>query len=139
MPVINFHIVEDKYTQGQLECLLLESSKLYAEVLNAPMERVRAFVTLHKKSLFAVAGKMVSSGQADAPYFSFIVLEGRPLEERHRLLTGFTELVVDILGARRELVRGGCTPIHPENWCIGGAPASVVRKTEIRARDQSVS
>ncbi len=139
MPVINFHIVEDKYTPGQLECLLLESSKLYAEVLESPIERVRAFVTLHKPSLFAVGGKLVSSRQADAPYFSFIVLEGRPVKERQRLLTGFTDLVVDILGASRELVRGGCTPIHPENWCIGGTPASVARATEIRSRADSAA
>ncbi len=137
MPVINFHIVEDKYTPDQLEHLLLESSKLYAEVLKSPIERVRAFVTLHKPSLFAVAGKLVSSSQADAPYFSFIVLEGRPIEERHRLLTGFTDLVVDILGAKRDLVRGGCTPIHPENWCIAGTPASVARQAEIQSRAHS--
>ena len=139
MPIVSFHLVEDKYTPDQLEHLLLESSKLYAEVLKSPIERVRAFITLHKPALFAVAGKMVSSGQADAPYFTFIVLEGRPPEERHRLLSGFTDLVVDILGARRNLVRGGCTPIHPENWSIGGTPASVAREAEIRARDQSTS
>ncbi|TCS33761.1 4-oxalocrotonate tautomerase [Paucimonas lemoignei] len=139
MPVVNFHIVEDKYTPGQLECLLLESSKLYAEVLQSPIERVRAFITPHKRSLFAVGGKMVAYGQADAPYFSFIVLEGRSLEERHRLMAGFTELIVNILGVKRDLVRGSCTPVHPDNWCIAGTPASVVRLAEIRAREENAS
>lgn len=134
MPVIQFHIVEYRYTKPQLERLLLESSKLYAEVLKSPIERVRAFVTLHQPALFAVAGKLVSSGQTDAPYFSFIVLEGRSLEERHRLHAGFTDLIVEILGADRDSVRGGCTPVHPENWSIAGTPASVAREAEIRAR-----
>ena len=85
----------------------------------------------------AVGGRLLSEGGAFAPYFHFLVLEGRPLDECQRLLTGFTDLVVELLGAERALVRGGCWPIPPRYWAIGGTPASVIRTAEIAARAET--
>jgi len=42
--------------------------------------------------------------------------------------------VVTVLKAPRDLVRGGITLIHPENWAIGGQPASQLRQAEVQAR-----
>lgn len=140
MPILDVHLAEGTYSDAQCERLLIECSRLYAEVLKSPMERIRVFIHLHRPQMVAVAGVLLSQGGTQAPYFHFLVLEGRPLEERHRLLTGFTDLVVDILGAERSLVRGGCWPIPPENWCIGGTPASVLRAAELSARvDQAAA
>ena len=132
MPILNFHLVEGEYTQVQHERLLLESSRFFADVLGSPVDRIRAFITLYRPELSAVAGKLVSVNQQQAPYFTFIVLEGRPLDERQRLLAGFTDIVVDVLKVRRDLVRGGITPVHPENWSIGGQP----RQAEVRTRNK---
>lgn len=137
MPLINFHLVDGQHTHAQHEALLVESSRLYAEVLLCPIERIRAFITLHRPELFAVAGELVSASGQAAPYFSFIVLEGRSVEQRQRLLTGFTDLVVRILGVSRELVRGSVIPVHPENWAIGGTPASLLRQAEVLARAEA--
>jgi 4-oxalocrotonate tautomerase len=134
MPVLEFHLVEGRYSEAQCERLLVESSKLYAEVLQSPLERVRVFIQLYAPHLFATGGVPVSKGGAPAPVFHFIALEGRPVEERQRLLAGFTDLCVDILGAERRLVRGGCWMIAPENWGIAGQPASVLRAAEVQAR-----
>ncbi|HEY0832377.1 MAG TPA: tautomerase family protein [Azospirillum sp.] len=134
MPVVNFHIVEGMSTAEQEERLLLGASRLYAEVLKAPMERVRAFITPHRPTHCAVAGEVVATSGLHAPYFDFIVLEGRPLEERHRLLSGFTDLLVETLGVRRDLVRGSCRRVEPFDWGIGGEPASALRKVEVEAR-----
>lgn len=134
MPVVNFHIVEGMSTAEQEERLLRGASRLYAEVLKAPLERVRAFITLHRPNHFAVAGEVVAKGRLHAPYFDFIVLEGRPLEERHRLLSGFTDLLVETLGVRRDLVRGSCRRVEPFDWGIGGEPANVLRQDEVEAR-----
>ncbi|MDD2670668.1 tautomerase family protein, partial [Zoogloea sp.] len=127
MPVVNFHLVEGLTTPEQDERLLLGACRLYADVLRAPMERVRAFITLHRASQFAVAGELVAHNGLHAPYFDFIVLDGRPLDERQRLLAGFTDLLVDTLGVRRDLVRGSCRRIEPQDWAIGGEPASALR------------
>ena len=134
MPVVNFHLVEGLTTPEQDERLLLGACRLYADVLRAPMERVRAFITPHRASQFAVAGELVAHNGLHAPYFDFIVLDGRPLDERQRLLAGFTDLLVDTLGVRRDLVRGSCRRIEPQDWAIGGEPASALRKDEVDAR-----
>lgn len=134
MPVVNFHLVEGRTTPQQEAALLKGACALYCEVLRAPLERVRAFITPHAPARFLVAGELVGDDGPHAPVFDFIVLEGRPLAERQRLLAGFTTLLVDLLGVERALVRGSCTPVHPENWAIGGRPASELRADEVRAR-----
>lgn len=139
MPILEYHLVENAYTDAQCEQLLVESSRLYAEVLKSPIERVRVFIHLHKPAMVATGGVPLNRGGKSAPYFHFLVLQGRPLEERHALLMGFTDLVVNLLGAERSLVRGGCWPIPPEDWCIGGVPASVTRAAEVQARAQAAA
>ncbi|MBS0318554.1 MAG: 4-oxalocrotonate tautomerase, partial [Proteobacteria bacterium] len=122
---------------AQVAELLIASSNLYADVLKSPIERVRVLAQFHKPQHVAVAGKLLSNGGTPAPYFHFLVLEGRPLDECHQLLTGFTNLVVQILGADRSFVRGGCWPIPPRYWAIGGTPASLTRVMEIDARAEA--
>lgn len=134
MPIVNFHLVEGMASPEQEQQLLVAASKLYAEVLEAPMERVRAFITPHSPSRFAAVGDLVAVNGLHAPYFEFIVLEGRPLDQIHSLLAGFTDLLVDTLGVRRDLVRGSCRRVAPQDWSIGGVPASVLRKDEVAAR-----
>jgi phenylpyruvate tautomerase PptA (4-oxalocrotonate tautomerase family) len=53
------------------------------------------------------------------------VLEGRAAEQRRRLLEAFTDLLVDLLGVDRKLVRGRIIQVSPDDWAIGGVPASV--------------
>lgn len=134
MPIVNFHLLAGHSTAEQDARLLKEASRLYAEVLQAPMERVRAFITPHAAGQFAVAGEPCSVNGLHAPFFEFIVLDGRSLEDRQRLHRDFTELLVDVLGVRRELVRGMCRRVPPEDWAIGGVPASVLRAEEVAAR-----
>lgn len=134
MPILEFHLVQTLHTDAQIAELLTAASQLYAQVLKSPLDRVRVFAHLHKAAHVAVAGKLVQASGVDAPYFHFLVLEGRPLEECHQLLQGFTDLVVRILGSERAAVRGGCWPIPPQYWAIGGTPASHLRLAEIQAR-----
>ncbi len=139
MPVLQFHLVEGHYSDEQHERLLVAASQLFAEVLSAPVDRVRVFIHLYKPGLAAIGGVPASRAAQRAPYFEFVVLEGRPLEHRQRLLAGFTDLCVDILGAPRELVRGSTSTVHPEDWAIGGTPASVLRAAEIEARARAAA
>ena len=85
MPIIHFHLAEGRYSEAQQRRLLVESSQLYAAVLRCPMDRVRAYLQFYPPRMIAVAGELLSDGAADAPYFHFLVLEGRPLNERHAL------------------------------------------------------
>ena len=134
MPIVHFHLADQRYDEQQCSRLLELASETYAEVLNCPLERVRVYLQFYATKHLAVAGKVLRDAGADAPYFHFLVLEGRPLEERHRLLARFTQLLVDVLGADPALIRGACCPVHPEDWSIAGTPASLVRAREIAAR-----
>ncbi|WP_269619638.1 hypothetical protein [Zhongshania sp. BJYM1] len=133
MPVVHFHI-SDEYTKTQCEELSSKASLLYSDILSSPIERVRVFINQYPAHGMSVAGNPRSLGGQSASYFDFIVLEGRPLDQCHALLDGFTSLVADILGEEKSLVRGSCRPVPPQYWGIGGTAASAVRTSEINDR-----
>ncbi len=139
MPVANFHLIDTPANRARVRPLLEGACALYAEVLGAPLDRIRAFVTFHAPDTFLAGGELCSLNGQNAPFFDFIVLEGRPLEQRHRLLAGFTDLLVELLGVDRDLVRGCCRRVAPEDWAIGGVPASEKRKDEIAARARAAA
>ena len=130
MPILEVHLVEGVHAAAQVAELLTRMSACYAEVLESPLERVRAYVTLHEPAHWATGGV----AGVEAPYFTAIVLEGRSAEQRHRLLGAFTDILVDTLGVDRRGVRGRIIPVSPDDWAIGGAPASSARAAEIAAR-----
>ncbi len=134
MPIVNFHLLRGATDADQDARLLQEATRLYCDVLGAPVDRVRAVITPHAAGQFAVAGVLCSQAAVQAPFFEFIVLEGRPLEQRQRLLRGFTDLLVDVTGVPRERVRGLCIRVDPEDWGIGGEPANQLRAGEIQRR-----
>lgn len=134
MPILTFHLVQGQHAPTRIESLLLRSSVLFAEGLHCPMDRVRVFVTEHAPQQACLGGKLASQDAQPAPYFTFVLLKGRSLEDRQRLLAGFTDLLVEILECPRERVRGGITLIDPDDWGIGGVPASHLRQAEIQTR-----
>jgi phenylpyruvate tautomerase PptA (4-oxalocrotonate tautomerase family) len=139
MPVLEYQLCEGLYSDAQIGELLRSSSHRYAQILECPIERVRVTAHVHKPQHVAVAGRLVSDGAGPAPYFQFLVLDGRSLAECQQLIGAFTDLLVEILHADRRLVRGGCWPISPAYWGIGGQPASVTRAVEITTRAENSS
>jgi phenylpyruvate tautomerase PptA (4-oxalocrotonate tautomerase family) len=132
MPILEVHLVEGMHTPAQHAELLAVMSTRYAELLGSPLAAVRAWITLHRPELWATAG-VPTSGRS-APYFTAMVLEGRPVEQRRRLLGDFTDIIVDVLGVDRRLVHGRIIPVHPDDWAIGGVPAGAARRGDPRAR-----
>jgi phenylpyruvate tautomerase PptA (4-oxalocrotonate tautomerase family) len=132
MPILEVHLVEGLHTPAQHAALLKAMCARYAEVLESPLDRVRGYVTLHRPEHWATGG--VPAAPESAPYFTAIVLEGRPAGQRRRLLEAFTDILVDLLGVDRRLVRGRIIQVHPDDWAIGGVPASAARRSEIAAR-----
>jgi 4-oxalocrotonate tautomerase family enzyme len=132
MPIIEVHLVDGMHTSAQHKQLLESTSARYAEVLECPLERVRAYLVMHEPEHWATAG--VPAPAASAPFFTAFVLEGRPVEQRQRLLAAITDVVVDVLGVDRRLVRGCIIRVHPDDWGIGGVPASAARRDELVAR-----
>lgn len=138
MPVVNFHLTEGMFTEAQAKALLTGAAGEYAAVLEAPMARIRAFITPHPPAYFFAGGDVVSENDCHAPFFEFFVLEGRSLEQRQHLIAKFTELLVEHLGVEKSTIRGYCTRVSPDEWGIGGQPASALRQVEIEARQKVV-
>jgi phenylpyruvate tautomerase PptA (4-oxalocrotonate tautomerase family) len=134
MPIVEVHLVEGMHTAAQHAELLTVVSARYAEILDSPPERVRAYLTLHRPEHWVTGGR--PGPGPSAPYFTAIMLEGRPAEQRRRVLEAITDILVDLLGVERSLVRGRIIPVHSADWAIGGVPASVARRSEIAARER---
>lgn len=117
MPVAHLYAAA---TPAQQRELLVRGSALYAEVLESPIERIRVYLV--EPTAVAVGGEV-----GTAPYFTAVVLAGRPAGQRAELLRRFTELLVEVLDVPVGEVRGQVVEVRPENWGIGGVPASVVR------------
>lgn len=135
MPVAHFHLPRGILDSGRKHSLLIESSKAYSTILQSPIDRVRIFVVEYDPASILVAGKTVEEGGSIAPYFTAIVLAGRPASQRRELMCAFTDLLVDALEVERSMVRGRIIEVPPENWSIAGAPAIDVRSKEISERE----
>lgn len=134
MPIVTYHLVAGRHDDAAVGELLRHSCALFAEVLQCPVDRVRAFAHEHRAELACIGGDLVADGAAEAPYFHFMLLADRPVETAQRLLAGFTDLLVDTLGVERARVRGGMWPVEPDRWAIAGVPASAARRAEAATR-----
>ena len=134
MPLVNFHLVNINISQSKVNHLIKGATTLYAQVLECPLERVRVYVNLHETCHVGVGGEVIDRSSQEAPYFDFIVLEGRPLAQRQKLSVGFTDLLVEVFNVDRGVIRGRCHNVHPEDWSIGGVLSSELRQAEIKQR-----
>ncbi len=134
MPVMQIHLTRGHHAPDKIEELLVRCSHHFASVLECPVDRIRVFAIEHPPERCCIGGKLVSEGGSVAPYFSFVLMQGRTTEMKHALMRGFTDLIEACLEVPRGVIRGGIVPVSPEDWSIAGVPASEVRKDEILAR-----
>lgn len=134
MPVVHFHLSESSASEAQCRELLEFASQEYARVLQAPMDRVRGFITTHSAHEMALNGKSLQVGEIGAPFFEAIVLRGRTIELRLELMQVFTKGIAKILAIDESIVRGRIIQVDPDDWCIAGNTAAEIRKDEIAAR-----
>jgi len=88
VPIAHFHLTA--CSDEQRRRLLTEGSRCYAEVLDSPIERVRIFVHHLAPEDVAVGGQVLADGDTPAVYFTALMLRGRPVAKRHRLIAEFT-------------------------------------------------
>ncbi|MFM2370369.1 MAG: hypothetical protein RIS85_91 [Pseudomonadota bacterium] len=139
MPIAQIHLVRGAFDDAAIGAALLEASAHYARTLYPdaavpPIERVRVFVHQVEPQLWAAGGKLATQGGAVAPFFTCLAMTGRTMAQHHALLAGFTEILARHLGCDAALIRGQVVPVEPDNWGIGGVPASLARQAEIAAR-----
>ena len=93
-------------------------------MLEAPLERVRVFVINHDPGDVTVAGVNLDEGGLPAPFFTAIVFESRPVEQRHRLLREVSEMLARVLDVDLAGVRGQVVPVAPTT---GRSPGSLLQ------------
>lgn len=139
MPIAQIYLVRGSFSNDAIAAMILEASEVYARILYPemtppPIERIRCFVVLSEPQHWASGGRLASEGGQCAPYFTCLVLTGRPLEQHHTLLAGMTDVIARHLGCDHSHIRGQILMVEPDNWGIGGTPASIARKGEVDAR-----
>lgn len=135
MPVIHLHLAEGLLAPAQEGELLQQAAQVYARLLEAPVDRIRAILHVHALHRVCVAGQPVTADPAtQAPFFECLLLAGRSEAMRHAVLAAFTDLLAALPGVDRSRIRGFCHEVPPANWAIAGQPASVARAAEVAAR-----
>jgi 4-oxalocrotonate tautomerase len=127
MPVVNFHLVRGLASAEQERRLLLDGAAVLAAAVGSPIERVRSFTLWHEPESWAMSGQRSADSGLAQPYFELTLMRGRPPEVRHRVLAHLTELIAEVLCVPAAVVRGCIRQIEPDDWSIGGVPASVLR------------
>ncbi len=131
MPIVRFHSAGQRHPEDVVTNFLVKASKIYARILECPVDRVRAFYVPHDNGMVATGG---AAPGPSSVFFEFIVLEGRSLSQRQLIAREFTELISATLDVETPMIRGHCIRVEPEDWCIGGRFASDVRGAEIAQR-----
>ena len=131
MPLIQIDLMEGHPPDVHRE-LIERCTALYAEIVVAPIERFRATVHAVPRNQWGLGG--VAGAEKVAPLIRIHLMEGRPVELLHRLMSETSVLVAEILSIPVDHTRVLLTEIPVTHWAIGGVPASKARASEIAAR-----
>lgn len=140
MPVCNI-IVLKGHPQARLKQLVVECSSTLARILDAPLARLEVWVTEVDPALWGLSGvpadevlPNATRAQVEMPFIRMALLQGRSVEQHHRLIREITEAVAHALDMAPDRIRMQIDEVHPDRWGIGGVPASIKRAAEIAAR-----
>lgn len=136
MPVVIFTLPDTDAVRESREVICTEACRVFAEILAAPVERIRAYIQILPAAQIAAGGGWLGLPDATllAPFYQFFVLQDRAASQVQELHAAFTAILVTSLGIDRMEIRGICTRVSPADWAIGGIAADRARKQELEAR-----
>tara|TARA_Y100001949_G_scaffold43806_1_gene35949 strand:- start:737 stop:1153 length:417 start_codon:yes stop_codon:yes gene_type:complete len=134
MPVVMFQVPESVSSAEVSQTITRTACDLFAEVLEAPSNRIRAYLSTYPDTGICAGGNVLAAGGDPAPFYQFYVLADRSPELVSRLHAAFTGLLAESLQVDVSIIRGVCHRISPDDWAIAGKPASEIRKAEIEGR-----
>jgi len=124
-----------------LRQVIAEVSEAMSEILIAPKDRLEVWITEIDPELWGIAGtpadevlKTTPRKQVEMPFVQMVLMEGRPKEQHHRIIAAISDILHRRLGTEKGRIRIHIANAQPDNWGIGGSPASVLRAAEIAAR-----
>ena len=145
MPVAHINVLQG-HSKETLKKVIHDVSHVMIDVLAAPKDRLEVWVTEIDPDLWGIEGEPASEvlktkprGQVEMPYVEMVLMEGRPIEQHHKIITQVTDVIVKHLGTDRGRIRVHIANCKPDNWGIGGTAAAILRKAEIEARAKAGS
>ena len=145
MPACNVVVVKG-HALPTLKRLVVECSNTIARVIDAPKDRLEVWITEVEPALWGLSGVpadevLTASNRADMemPFIRMALLQGRPVEQHHRLIREMTDTVAQVLQMKPDRIRVQIDEVHPDRWGIGGVPASIRRAAEIKAREAAAA
>jgi 4-oxalocrotonate tautomerase family enzyme len=131
MPLIEIDVMEGHTPEVHRE-LIERCTALYSDIVVAPIERFRTKLNVVPAAHWGLGG--VAAPERVSPLIHILLMEGRPIELIHRLMSEMSALVADVLSISIDNTRVLITEIPVTHWGIGGVPASAARAAEIAAR-----
>lgn len=145
MPVAHINILQG-HSKEILKKVIHDVSMAMADILAAPKDRLEVWITEVDPDLWGVEGEPASEvlkrlprSQVEMPFVEMVLMEGRPIEQHHKIITTVTDILVQHLGTDRGRIRVHIANCKPDNWGIGGTAAAILRKAEIDARAKASS
>ncbi|MCK7499413.1 MAG: tautomerase family protein [Comamonadaceae bacterium] len=143
MPVANLHILSG-HPRENLKSWIRETSQALSDILAAPKDRLEIWVTEIDPDLWGICGDPASEvlahtprHEAEMPFIRMVLMEGRTVEQLHRVIAELTAITARLMEVDAERIRVHIEHAHPDRWGIGGVPASIRRAAELSARQQS--
>lgn len=140
MPVANLHVLAG-HPRDNLKNWVREASRALSEILAAPLDRLEVWVTEIDPDLWGICGDPASEvlahtprREAEMPFIKMILMEGRTVEQLHRVIAELSDITARQLNVDKDRIRLHIEHAHPDRWGIGGIPASIRRATELAAR-----
>ena len=140
MPIAEIAVLAG-HPRPTLQRLLREVSRAYAEVLGAPQDRLQVWIEERDPGLYAIGGEpaevalaTADRAEVEVPLVRLYLLGDRPRAQIGAAIARLTQVVAEVLGGDPDRVRVAVIRVPPEEWGIGGVPASERRRAEIEAR-----
>jgi len=143
MPKAHFNVLQG-HSREQIKRLIRETSDAMLRVLQAPKDRHEIWVTEIDPELWGIEGETAADvlrtrplAEIEMPFVEMALMEGRPKEQHHAIIAEVSEITARTLGCTKDRIRVHIVNANPDNWGIGGIPASVRRADELLARAKS--
>lgn len=145
MPVANLNVLKG-HPRENLKQWIRDASEAMCRVLEAPADRLEVWVTEIDPELWGIGGEPASDvfartprEQVEMPFIKMVLMQGRPIEQYHRIIAELTAITAKQLGSDGSKVRVFIADAQPDKWGIGGVPASVRRAAELAQRERQAA
>jgi len=145
MPVAHINLLQG-HSPEALRQIIVDVSDAMSRILVAPKDRLYVWITQHDLQLFGLGGVPASEAlkhgdrrALEMPYVEMVLMKGRPREQFTAIMDAVTAIVARHARCDPQRIRIHIVEGNPDNWAIGGVPASLARAAELASRAQGAA